>query len=142
MSRPEQPGVTTAAHARSVLRMRPDLPCTTEDMVVDEVPVALVYNGIAHAVMMATPADLEDFALGFSLSEGIIARAAECYGIEVEQGRAGIAVQLEIASSAFMGLKERRRSLAGRTGCGLWRHGRRPAARARRRRPPQCTRQR
>jgi FdhD protein len=90
-----------------------------EDTVVDEVPVALVYNGISHAVMMATPADLEEFALGFSLSEGIIARPGECYGIEVENGPAGVAVQLEIAAAAFMALKERRRTLAGRTGCGL-----------------------
>jgi FdhD protein len=90
-----------------------------EDFVVDEAPVALVYNGISHAVMMATPADLEDFALGFSLSEGLIASPAECYGIEVDNGPDGISVQLEIASSAFMALKERRRTLAGRTGCGL-----------------------
>jgi FdhD protein len=92
---------------------------TTEDMVVDERAVALVYNGISHAVMMATPADLEDFALGFSLSEGIIAQAGECYGIEVANGDGGITVDVEIASSAFIGLKERRRTLAGRTGCGL-----------------------
>jgi FdhD protein len=108
-----------AARARTVLRMRQDVLAEVEDMVVDEVPVALVYNGISHAVMLATPADLEEFALGFSLSEGIIARPGECYGIEVEHGRGGIAVNLEIASSAFMGLKERRRSLVGRTGCGL-----------------------
>jgi FdhD protein len=69
--------------------------------------------------MMATPADLEDFALGFSLTEGLIAHAGECYGIDVEAGSAGVAVQLDIASRAFAALKERRRSLAGRTGCGL-----------------------
>lgn len=107
------------ARSRDVLRMRAGVLAETADMVVDEVPVALVYNGLSHAVMMATPADLEDFALGFSLSEGIIDSAAACYGIEVEQGGQGIAVQLEIASSAFVGLKERRRTLAGRTGCGL-----------------------
>ena len=90
-----------------------------EDMVVAEVPIALVYNGISHAVMMATPADLEEFALGFSLSEGLIAHPGECYGIEVEHGLGGVSVELEIASSAFMALKERRRTLAGRTGCGL-----------------------
>jgi FdhD protein len=99
--------------------MRRGVLAELEDVVVDEAPVALVYNGISHAVMMATPADLEDFALGFSLSEGIIATAAECYGIEIEHEPQGISVQLEIASSAFVALKERRRTLAGRTGCGL-----------------------
>jgi FdhD protein len=108
-----------SATSRSVLRMRGDVLSTIEDMVVDEVPVALVYNGISHAVMMATPSDLEDFALGFSLSEGILAQAAECHGIDVEHGREGIALQIGIAGAAFMALKERRRSLAGRTGCGL-----------------------
>jgi FdhD protein len=107
------------AHARHVLRMRREVLASVEDMVVDEVPVALVYNGISHAVMMATPADLEEFALGFSLSEGIVARPGECYGIEVEPGPDGIAVHLEIASQAFTALKARRRTLAGRTGCGL-----------------------
>jgi FdhD protein len=90
-----------------------------DDVVIDEVPVALVYNGISHAVMMATPADLEDFALGFSLSEGIIARPGECYGIDFSYTGDGITVDLEVASAAFMALKERRRTLAGRTGCGL-----------------------
>jgi len=107
------------AQSRQVLRMRQGNLTTTDDMVVDEQPVALVYNGISHAVMMATPADLEDFALGFSLSEGIIANRGECYGMDVENGPAGISVEIEIASGAFMGLKERRRTLAGRTGCGL-----------------------
>jgi FdhD protein len=116
---PEQQTVTMAATARSVLRMRGEVLSTIEDMVVDEVPVALVYNGISHAVMMATPSELEDFALGFSLSEGILARPAECYGIEIEPGREGIVLRIEIAGAAFAALKERRRSLAGRTGCGL-----------------------
>jgi len=108
-----------AAHPRRVLRMRAGALAEVEDLVVDEVPIALVYNGISHAVMMATPADLDDFALGFSLSEEIIAGPGQCYGIDVEPAPGGIAVQIEIAGSAFMALKERRRSLAGRTGCGL-----------------------
>jgi FdhD protein len=107
------------ASARPVLRMRQGRLAELEDMVVDEAPVALVYNGIAHAVMMATPSDLEDFALGFSLSEGILAHPRECYGVDVENGPEGISLQIEIASSAFMRLKERRRTLAGRSGCGL-----------------------
>ena len=107
------------ARPRSVLRMRAGRAAEVEDQLVDEVPIALVYNGISHAVMMATPADLEEFALGFSLSEGIIAGPGQCYGIEVERDPGGIAVQIEIASSAFVALKERRRNLTGRTGCGL-----------------------
>lgn len=89
------------------------------DSIAVETPVALVYNGISHAVMMATPADLEDFALGFSLSEGILQAADELYGLDVREETAGIAVHLEIATQRFMELKQRRRSLAGRTGCGL-----------------------
>jgi FdhD protein len=102
-----------------VLRVRDGVAEPAADVLAEEVPVALVYNGISHAVMMATPCDLEDFALGFSLSEGLIDHPGECYGIDVEAGAAGVAVQLEVASRAFMALKERRRTLAGRTGCGL-----------------------
>lgn len=91
----------------------------TEDELAEEVPVALEYNGVSHAVMLATPGDLEEFALGFSLSEGIVASPAECYGVEIETAAAGITAHIEIAAGAFMRLKERRRSLAGRTGCGL-----------------------
>ena len=102
-----------------MLRLRGGVAVDAADHLAEEVPVALVYNGISHAVMMATPRDLEAFALGFSLTEAIIDSAGECYGIEVEVGEAGVAVHLEIASRAFMALKERRRSLTGRTGCGL-----------------------
>jgi FdhD protein len=95
-----------------------------EDWVAEECPVALVYNGISHAVMLATPADLEDFALGFSLSEGIVDSPAQVYGVELQSevscdGQPGITVNLDIASANFARLKERRRTLAGRTGCGL-----------------------
>ncbi len=89
------------------------------DMIAEELPVAFEYNGISHTVMLATPADLEDFALGFSLSEGIVAQRSEVFGIEIEEAEAGITLHLEIAGGAFAKLKERRRSLAGRTGCGL-----------------------
>lgn len=108
-----------AIERREVLRVRDGVAGPAGDTLADEVPVALVYNGISHAVMMATPSDLEDFALGFSLTEALIDHPGECYGIEIEAGPAGVAVQLDIASRAFAALKERRRSLAGRTGCGL-----------------------
>lgn len=90
-----------------------------DDWLAVERPVALVFNGISHAVMMATPTDLEDFALGFALTEGLLHSPAELYGVEVRPVAAGIEVQLEVASEAAWRLKERRRTLAGRTGCGL-----------------------
>ena len=99
------------------------------DVLAAEVPVALVFNGISHAVMMATPQDIESFALGFALSEGILDAAADCRGIEVHAvsaataglppGVDAIEVQLEISTRSFERLKGRRRSLAGRTGCGV-----------------------
>ncbi|MFU2088784.1 formate dehydrogenase accessory sulfurtransferase FdhD [Avibacterium avium] len=90
-----------------------------EDHLAVETPVALVYNGISHTVMMCSPQDLEDFALGFSLTEGIIEKPADIYGIDVEETCNGIEVQIEIATRCFVALKERRRTLAGRTGCGI-----------------------
>lgn len=90
-----------------------------EDQVADEVAVALVYNGLSHVVMMATPDNLEDFALGFSLSEGIIERPQQVYGMDVVQHPLGLEVQIELATECFESLKHRRRNLAGRTGCGL-----------------------
>ncbi|MEO8058435.1 MAG: formate dehydrogenase accessory sulfurtransferase FdhD [Burkholderiales bacterium] len=90
-----------------------------QDWVAEEVPVALEYNGISHAVMLATPLDLEDFALGFSLSEGILDDANQLYSVEEESSALGITLHLQVASSAFARLKDRRRSMSGRTGCGL-----------------------
>lgn len=90
-----------------------------QDVVAEEVPVALEYNGISHAVMMATPADLEDFALGFSLTEGIVAEPGELYECDVLPGCEGVQVQMRIATERFVALKEKRRNLTGRTGCGL-----------------------
>ena len=85
----------------------------------EEVPVALVFNGISHAVMMATPLHLEDFALGFALSEGLIDLASHMYGVEVIEQEQGIELHIDIAAQCEVRLKERKRSMAGRTGCGL-----------------------
>ncbi|TDB60778.1 formate dehydrogenase accessory sulfurtransferase FdhD [Photorhabdus khanii] len=90
------------------------------DWVAEEVPVALVYNGISHVVMMASPKDLEYFAVGFSLSEGIIESQQEIRGIEtIVDCNGGIELQIELSSRRFAGLKERRRNMAGQTGCGI-----------------------
>lgn len=89
------------------------------DDIVAEVAVALVYNGISHVVMMATPADLEDMALGFSLSEGILQSARQLRDIEVHERDQGIEVAMTVSAEAFAALKQRRRNLEGRSGCGL-----------------------
>lgn len=90
-----------------------------EDDVAEEVPVALEYNGISHAVMMASPYDLEDFALGFSLSESILKHRSELYDCEVVPGCDGYRIEMRIATERFVALKDKRRNLTGRTGCGL-----------------------
>ncbi|MEO8297945.1 MAG: formate dehydrogenase accessory sulfurtransferase FdhD [Burkholderiales bacterium] len=91
----------------------------TEQWVAEERPVALVYNGVSHAVMLASPLDLEDLALGFSLTEGIIESPAELLDFEQHDSDVGITLDLRVTLRCFMRLKERRRTLAGRTGCGL-----------------------
>lgn len=89
------------------------------DLVAQEVAVALVYNGVCHAVMMASPLQLEAFALGFSLTEGIIDQAEDIYAIDVAAQENGTEVALTISSQCFMRLKTRRRYLTGRSGCGI-----------------------
>jgi FdhD protein len=103
---------------RQVIQRR-NLADSQPDWLAEEVPVALVYNGISHVVMMASPKDLEAFAVGFSLSEGIIDSARDIYGIDVTRNCHGIEVNIELSSRRFSGLKERRRAMAGRTGCGV-----------------------
>ncbi|EPT7082938.1 formate dehydrogenase accessory sulfurtransferase FdhD [Cronobacter sakazakii] len=112
--------VTDVTAARSLpLWKRENLTTTEPDWLAEEVPVALVYNGISHVVMMASPKDLEIFALGFSLSEGIVESSHEIYGMDIIHGCNGIEIQVELSSRRFMELKARRRNLAGRTGCGV-----------------------
>jgi FdhD protein len=89
------------------------------DLVAEEVPVALIYHDVPHVVMLATPADLEDYAVGFTLSEGLVASMEEIRGVEVVRG-AGVAdVKITVAWERFTQLLQRRRNLTGRTGCGL-----------------------
>jgi FdhD protein len=110
------PPVTQPASVRRVARDGTAI--DRIDVLAEETPIALVYNGVSHAVMMASPADLEDFALGFSVSEGI-ADKEDVGAIEAVAVDGGIEVRIELSSRAFWRLKERRRTLAGRTGCGL-----------------------
>jgi FdhD protein len=91
----------------------------SQEWVAEEVAIALEVNGLSHAVMMATPLDLEDFALGFMLSEGLIETRGELLDVEVEPSEAGITLHMRVLQRQMHRLKERRRTLAGRTGCGL-----------------------
>lgn len=116
----EPDAIEFASHnSRAVERWRDGLLGHAIDQVAEEVPVAMVYNGISHAVMLATPAGLEQFGLGFSLSEGILHNHSELYDLEVVQHKDGIELQMTIALERFAELKQRRRNLTGRTGCGL-----------------------
>jgi len=88
-------------------------------VVPEEVPIAFSYGGSTHAVMMGTPADLEDFAVGFSLTEGIITSMAEIESISVVEEGAGLDVQVVLAADKEDALRARRRHMAGPVGCGL-----------------------
>jgi FdhD protein len=119
MKRAEFEMPAEGARLAPVVRWRDGVRSVVDDWLTEEVPVAFEFNGIAHAVMLATPADLEDFALGFGLSEGIFASVADLYGCEVNASAQGITVSMDVSARSFAGLKERRRTLAGRTGCGV-----------------------
>ncbi|MFC4621091.1 formate dehydrogenase accessory sulfurtransferase FdhD [Comamonas nitrativorans] len=107
----------------------PHIESSMLQMLAGEVPVALVFNGISHAVMMVTPDDLPALALGFALTEGIIDQPADCYDIQVQplpggstglpDGIDAVQVTLDIATRCMTRLQTKRRSLSGRTGCGI-----------------------
>jgi FdhD protein len=103
----------------SVTRWDNNITSETTDILAEEVAVALVFNGISHAVMMASPNDLFDFALGFSLTEGIIKSSSDIYEFDCVILDDGLELQLTIASRRMTTLKEKRRSLVGVTGCGI-----------------------
>jgi FdhD protein len=85
----------------------------------EETPVALTYNGAAHAVMMATPADLADFAVGFSLSEGVIEAPSEIASLDIVEVEGGVEARMWLAQAAEERHKARRRTVLGPSGCGL-----------------------
>ena len=108
-----------ALAAVRALRMQAEARESRDDVAVVETPVALLYNGLSFAVMMATPCDLEDFALGFALSEGVVASADEFRLADIVRGQAGVALHAAIPQSRYDALQQRRRNLEGRSGCGL-----------------------
>jgi len=115
----QAPGAAKVSAVVSIDRWARGTTAHTTDEVAEEIPVALIYQGVPHVVMLATPANLEDYAVGFTLSEGLVARPDEIRAVEVTYG-AGVAdVRVAVAWERFTELLHRRRNLAGRTGCGL-----------------------
>ena len=111
--------MSEALQAVRTLRLHGGARSDHEDAVVVEAPVALLYNGLAFAVMMATPESLEDFALGFALSEGIVAAPQEYRLVDVVRSEAGVALHGAIPQARYDAIADRRRNLEGRSGCGL-----------------------
>ena len=118
MAAPDEP-LTGALVPVSVQRFSGERLEPAVDWAAEEVAVSLEYNGVGHAVMMATPDALEDLGLGFSLSEGIVEGAHELLDLELHAHEHGLRIAMRISAKRFAALKQRRRNLAGRTGCGL-----------------------
>lgn len=110
--------VPSAARIRTVSWNRA-VPPSGLRAIPEEVAVAMTYNGTTHAVMMATPSDLEDYAYGFSLTEGQISRPEQVEGIDIAVVQNGIDVRIWLDSDAGTQFRDRRRRIAGPTGCGL-----------------------
>ncbi|MEO7775489.1 MAG: formate dehydrogenase accessory sulfurtransferase FdhD [Steroidobacteraceae bacterium] len=102
-----------------VQRWRDGYLATTLDSVAEETPVALFYNSVAHVVMLATPENLADLAVGFSLSESLVQDMSEIREVSVAENERGFDVSIAISQPRFAALLQRRRNLTGRTGCGV-----------------------
>lgn len=110
--------------SRPALRIAGAEAAESQESVAEETPIALLYNGLPFAVMMATPADLEDFALGFAVCEGIVADADECSLVDVVRDARGgdlhgVALHCAIPQRRHDAVIARARGLEGRSGCGL-----------------------
>ncbi|WP_036282741.1 formate dehydrogenase accessory sulfurtransferase FdhD [Methylocystis sp. ATCC 49242] len=101
------------------LARRHDVTARGVRVIPEETPIAFTYGGSTHAVMMATPADLEDFAVGFALTEGLVDTAEEAGEVEILASEAGVELRAWLKGGRQEAYSERRRSMAGPTGCGL-----------------------
>jgi FdhD protein len=112
-------GYTRVSAARSFVRLTGDSSSESSAEVAEEVPVALVYNGRPYVVVMGTPNDLDDLAVGFSITEGIVADAAHVEHIDAVRANHGIELQIQISPADAERLGDRVRGMVSRTGCGL-----------------------
>jgi FdhD protein len=85
----------------------------------EEAPASILYNGQSFAVMMVTPADLEDFATGFTITEGIAGSATEIRNVRIAEAGDGFLINIDVSETALQGAEGRRRTLTGRSGCGI-----------------------
>ena len=111
--------MTAGLRTHAALHVADGMATPRDEAVIEETPVALLYNGLPFAVMMATPTDLEDFALGFALSEGIVDTAGEFTLVDIVRSERGVALHAAIPQRRFDALEGRGRNLEGRSGCGL-----------------------
>jgi len=103
----------------TVERWHNDQRSIEQDFIAEEVPISLIYNGTPHVVMLASPTNLEEFALGFSLTEGIIHSHQELLSTHLYNRSNGIEIQIKIPDERFQCMANKGRNLTGRTGCGL-----------------------
>ena len=112
-------GFAANSTERALVALQNAARSASEACVAEEVPVAFVYSGRPHVVMMCTPDNLEDLAVGFTVSEQIVEGPEHVEAIDIERHRRGIEVRVRIPQRALDALAVRARALAGRTGCGL-----------------------
>jgi len=112
-------GYTRPSGTRSFLRIDADGVRETSSVLAEEVPIALVYNGRPHVVVMGTPTDLEDLAVGFSRTEGIVDESSQIERVDVVRASHGVELQIHIPDASAIRLEERTRGIVSRTGCGL-----------------------
>jgi FdhD protein len=116
-----EPVSTAIVEHRAPLRISSDGSAdrAMERDIAGEVPFSLAFNGLAHAVMMVTPTELEDFVYGFALTQEIVERAEEIESVEILKLPVGYLAQVVIPQDRFQAVTERRRNLVGQTGCGI-----------------------
>ena len=116
-----EPVSTAVVEHRAPLRISSDDTAdrAMERDIAGEVPFSLAFNGLAHAVMMVTPTELEDFVYGFALTQEIVERAEEIASVDILRLPVGYLAQVVIPQHRFQAVTERRRNLVGQTGCGI-----------------------